>query len=420
MKVTSFIPPAVALALVGVWTTYQRQSISAEEGATASLQKQILAARSSGPATDPPRAKSSDAASAAKDKAPLDWKKALTQLAETARNGGSSDQREKDRLGECLKSMSKEELVAAFDDIAALGLSGKSRLTLEHSLMQLLMAKDPELALTCYADRLHTDFCGGTWSLCNALQGWAEKDPAKATAWLDREIAAGKFDSKSLDGETSDRNWAEGALIEILLGTDPDFAARRLAAIPAELRAEVIEKGMMRDRGEDRVALATLIRSQVPEKDQAKLLAKQMVYLVGGDGYAKVNEYMDRISATPTERMACIEEATQIKIRKISQQVEVTREDLDTMRQWAMTQAPGSIDSITGKALAETLSTGSKAKFDAASAWVLRFHEASGNDDVITSFLDRGSFSNNNQEARALAEKITDPKRRAEILKKFQ
>ena len=420
MKITLIIPPIIALALVGGWTLYQRQSISIEEVASAAMQKDITAARSSGPSTAPSLARSSGPARKAKDKEPLDWKKAVAQFAELARDGGSGDQRAKDRLGECLKSMSKEELVAAFDDIASLGLSRESRSTLEYSLMAALLAKDPELGMTCYADRLQPEFCGGTWSFCNALQDWAGKDPAKATAWLDRQIAAGKLDSKSLDGETVIRDRTEGALIEVLLRTDPDLAARRLAAIPAELRANVIFQGMMRNLKEDQVALATLIRGQVPQEDQAKFFANQVVAVVHGDGYAEVNEYMDRIGATPAERLACIEEAGKIKIRQISLRGEVTREALDTMRQWTMTQAPDLTDRITGKALAETLSTGSKAKFDAASAWVLRYHESSGNDDVLTSFLESGSFHGNTQDARILAEKITDPKRREEILKKLQ
>ena len=416
MRITLIIPPVLALALVGGWNTYQRQSICTEEVATASLQKQIAAARSLGPGADPSRSRNATSASAAKDKAPLDWKKNLTQFAEMEQNAGSGDRRAMIRLSECLESMSKEELVAALDDIAVLVLSNDSRYTLESSLMSLLMAKDPELGMTCYVKRLQNDPRWVSWSLCEALQKWAEKDPGKATAWFDQQIAAGKFDSKSLNGKMDVRNSAEGRLIGLLLRSAPEAAARRLSAMPEDQRAEVfIPSSLQSVNEENQVALASLIRSQVAGKDQAQALAHQVVFLVGGEGYAKVNEYMDRISATPAERMECIEQAAQSKIRDISVESKVTREDLDTLRQWTMTQAPDSTDRITGKALA-----GSKLDFAAASEWVLSYHQAGGNDDVIISFLDGGSARKNKEQARALAAQITDVKRREEILKKLQ
>jgi hypothetical protein len=416
MKITSTIPPVLALALVGVWITYQRQSISAEEGASASLQKQILVARSSGPGADPTRSKNATSASAAEDKAPLDWKKNLTQFAEMEQNDGSSDRRAMVRLNECLESMSKEELLAALDDIAALVLSHESRFTLECSVMGQLMARDPEFGMNCYVKRLQNDPRQVSWSLCNALQEWAEKDMAKATAWFDQQIAAGKFDSKSLDGKMGVRDEAEAGLIGILLRSAPEAAARRLSAMPEDQRAEVfVPSSLQFVNEENQVALASLIRSQVAGKDQPQALAHQVDFLVGGDGYARVNEYMDRISATPAERMACIEQAAQSQIRQISSRGKFTREDLDTLRQWTMTQAPDSTDRITGQALAR-----SKLDFAAASEWILSYHQASGNDDLITSFLNGGSSRKNKEQARALAAQITDVKRRDEILKKLQ
>ncbi len=416
MKVTLSIPPVLALALVGVWTTHQNQSIFTEENANATLQKEIASARSSGPDTDPSRSRPSGPASAAKHKVPLDWKKTVAQFAEMDRNGGSVDERAMERLRRCLDAMSKEELVAALDDISAPDLSEVSRSILERSLIRLLMTKDPEFGLTYYADRLQNASRGVFAELSRDLQEWAEKDPAKATAWFDQQIAAGKFDGKSLDGKSYARIQAEGALIGVLLSSAPDAAARRLSAMPEDQRPEVlIPYSLEHLEEENQLALATLIRSQVAEKDRTQLLAQQVDFMVDGDGYAKVGEYMDRISATPTERMACIEEAAKINIRRISNRGEVTRADLDTLRQWTMTQAPDSTDRITGQALA-----GTDLEFTTASELILHYHGASGNDDVITSFLEGGVSGKNKEQARALAAQITDAKRREEVLKKFQ
>ena len=421
LKATSFIPPVIALILGGVWIANQRQSISTMEDASALLQKHIAAARSSSSGTDPSHSKPAAPAKYAKDKEPLDWKKIADQFAEMQQSGGMGDMRAMVRLQQRLQAMTKEELVTALDEIAALDLPADARTMLEHMLIGPLVQKDPEFALTRYIDRLQDRSGGMGWQLANAMQEWAEKDPAKATAWFDQQIAAGKFDSKSLDGKSGSRNQFEGALINVLLGTAPDDASRRLGAMPEDQRAEVLGEYSFQQLKEDnQLAFATLVRGQLPENEQAKILAQQASRLVDDDGYAKVTGFMERIAATPAERTACVEQAAESRIQSISYQKKITREDLDTLRDWAKTQAPDSTDSITGKALANSLRNGRKMDFAAASELAVHYHEASGNDDVLSSFLDGSSSRQNKDQARVLAEKITDEKRREEILKKLQ
>ena len=55
--------------------------------------------------------------------------------------------------------------------------------------------------------------------------------------------------------------------------------------------------------------------------------------------------------------------------------------------------------------------------FGEASELALHYQAASGNDDVLTSFLDGWPARQNKDQARVLAGKITDEKRREEILK---
>ncbi len=421
LKATSFIPPVIALILAGVWIANQRQSISTLEDASALLQKHIAAARSSSPGTDLSPAKPAAPAKAAKGKEPLDWKKIADQFAEMQQSGGMGDMRTMIRLGQRLQSMSKEELVTALDEIAALDLPAESRATLEDMLIGSLVTKDPEFALTRYIDRLHDGSGTMAWRLSNAMQEWAEKDPAKATAWFDQQIAVGKFDSKSLDGKSQTRNQFEGALIGVLLGSAPDAASRRLGAMPEDQRAEVLgQYSFQQLKEENQLAFATLVRGQVPENEQSKILAQQASRLVDDDGYAKVTGFMERIAATPAERTACVEQAAESRIQSISYQKKITREDLDAMREWTQSQAPDSTDSITGKALANSIQGGRKMDFAAVSELAVHYHEVSGNDDVLSSFLDGDSSRQNKDQARVLATKITDAKRREEILKKLQ
>ncbi len=66
------------------------------------------------------------------------------------------------------------------------------------------------------------------------------------------------------------------------------------------------------------------------------------------------------------------------------------------------------------------MQNGRKLDYAAASELALHYHQTSGNDDVLIAFLDKVSGSEKTDQARALAAKITDAKRREEILKKLQ
>lgn len=420
LKPTLFIPPVVALAIAGTWLGTQRQSISNLEQQSAVLRKAI-AARSSGPSSESAQAKPAAPAKAANAKEPIDWKKIAEQFAEIRQAGGTGDMRTMMRFQQRLQAMSKEELVAALDEIAALDFPIETRNMLEQMIVGPLVEKDPELALTKFIDRLHDNDGSLSWQLSNAMQKWAKKDPAAAIAWFDRQIAAGKFDSKSLDGRSQSRIQFEGNLIHVLLGTDPEAAGRRLAAMPEDQRDDALSQFSFQPlKDEEQLAFATLVRDQVAEKDQARTLAQHASRLVGKDGYSKVTEFLDRIQATPAERSASVEQAAESSIRTISHQSKITREDLDTMREWVTAQAPESTGRATGSALANALQGSRKLDFSEAAELAVQYHEASDNDDVLHSFLNGWGARQNKEQARILAGKISDAKRREEILQNLQ
>jgi hypothetical protein len=415
--------PVIALVLAGLWVADQRLSISTLERASSLLQEHLTAARSASLNTHSKYAKPTATASAATNKKPLDWKEIADQLAEMNQSGGLYDLRLMKRLQQCTQAMSKEELVTALDEISALDLPAVSRDELEQLLIGELVAKDPEFALTHYIDRLHDESSIIKWARLNALNGWMAKDSTKAVTWFDQQIAAGRFDSKSLDGKNRGRNRFEQAVIKVLLGTDPDAASRRLGAIAPDQRVEILGGGYpsLEIKEGDELAFATLVRGQVLEKDQTDVLAKQVSRLVTDDGYAKATGFLDRIAATPIERLACARQAAEIRIESISHNRKITREDLDSMREWTKTQAPNSTDNITGKAIGVALRYGrGTLDFAAASELVFHYHAASGNDDVITAFLSSDAYPDHKEQALALAAQITDPKRREEILKNLQ
>ena len=424
MKFRPLILPVIALALAGIWIANQDQSISALKDATAALQKQLGATRSSD--TDPSNAKSTAAARATKNRKPLDWKKTGAQLAELERNEGMGDMRALNSLKQRLQAMSQAELIAALDEVVTLGLPADSLASLEQALLEALIAKDPEVALTRFTDHIGATSRGMSWSFArlqfsNTFTDWAAKDPAKAAAWLDQRIAAGKFDSKATSGKNQLRDPFEGALIEALLGTAPDAASRRLSAMPADKRGDFLYRNLAGTLDEEGyLAFAALVREQLPEKWHVGVISKQADRLGKRKSYAEITTFMDQIAATPAERVRCVEEAADSRIRSIANGRKITREDLDTLREWTTRESPAATGRITGEALITAMPRGPQLDFAAASELALHYHQASGNDDVLVSFLDRVSRSEKTEQARALAAKITDAKRREEILKKLQ
>lgn len=413
LKATIFIPPVVALAIAGSWLTTQRHSISTLETDSTRLRKQIAAARVAQMNADPTR---SGQSTKPKAKDAPDWKKISTAMLEMKDSNGMGDLREMIRLHQRMQSMSAGELVAAMDEIDALDLPPAARAVLEEIIVDPLVEKDPELALSRFADRLRDDPGSLSWRLSNALGRWANKDPGKATTWLDEQIAAGNFDSKTLDGKNRTRLQFEGSLISSLIGTDFGIVGRRLSNLPDDQRTEVL-RSISTDqiKEENQGDYADLVRSQVPEAERNQAIARPASDLVS-KGYPEVTGYLDRIAASLEERKEAVEQAVTTKMRQTAYQNMITSEDIDTMRVWADSQSPGSADAMTGKALTSAYRGNGKFKFADAAALAAKYHDASGNDEVLVNFLGRGQAREHKEEASKLAEKISDEKRREEIL----
>ncbi len=354
-----------------------------------------------------------------KDKEPMDWKKIAAQMRDMQQGGGMGDMRAMIRMQQRLQSMTKEELIAALDNIATLDLTDEERLLLEQMLLGPFAQKDPEGALTKYIDRMGEGHGMMGWVLANAMSEWAKKDPVAAAAWFDQQIAAGKFDSKTLDGKSRTRAQFEGALIDVLLETDPEAAGRRLAMLPADERGDVLNSYSLHPlKEESQMAFAKMVRSQLSEKEQHSALAQQAARLVGED-YSKATAFLERIEATSSERSACVEQVAQTRIQTLSFNQKITAKDLDAMREWTTSQAPETTDRVTGNALARALRGEHKMDFAEAAGLAARYQEASGGDDVLYSFLDVHIPRENREQARVLAGKISDETRRNEILKRY-
>lgn len=423
MKPIHFLSPVLALAICGTWIGSQRRSIANLERQSSQLRKEIEA-RKTGDPTGDVGSRSSTYGKETKGNGPMDWKKIAAQLDELRNSGGMRDMRTTMRLSRQLMSMSRDELIAALDEIAALDLSESSRRVLESMLIGPLIEKDPEFALAKFIGRINEEKSGMRWQLSRAFGEWAKKNPAAATAWFDQQIAAGTFESKSLDGKSQQRMFFEGAIIGTMLASNPEAASLRIAALPEDQRREVLQNHVLNSlKEEDQLAYARLVRKSLSEKDGQRCIADLVNRLTyESDDYSSLTECMNRIEATPAERAASVESAAGSRFKQLSNQRKITRDDMEQLREWAKSQSPELADRATGKALVGALSEIGKMEYSEVAALAVEYHNASGSDDVLVPLLKdwQSRQDENKEQARVLAGKISDEETRNQILRQLE
>ncbi|RYD38636.1 MAG: hypothetical protein EOP87_01225 [Verrucomicrobiaceae bacterium] len=427
MKPGTTLPPLVVAIGGAIWLGSQTATISRIETENKDLGSRISAQRSrpgeagiDRPSPAPERTRAAVKKGGPKDE-PLNWKELAGKVGEMQRGGGMGDMKSMIRFQQRLQQMSAEELVEALDEIAALDLPEQERMMLEQMLAGPLAQKDPELALNRFLDRLDDRNGIWGWQLSSAVKQWAEKDPAAATAWFDGQIAAGKFDSKALSGKSQARTQFEGALLSRLVSSDPEEASRRLSKLPEEQRGEILKHHEFSNLKEaDHSAFAKLVREQVSEKERPDALGQPAAKLASEKGYAEVTAYMERVQATEAERAAIVTRAAQGRLSTLNHSAPVTSTQIDEMRTWAAAQAPGSEDKATGRALADMAGFENQKQFANAAKLAGQYHGSTGNDEILTTFLDGWAARSNKEASRELAGKIRDEKKRTDALKKFQ
>jgi hypothetical protein len=415
LKASDLIAPAVALVLVVSWNVMERNSarnLSEENDAL----KQLIADTGKTSAARPREIRRTRPVAGGG----IDWKSVSRGLQNDSGALLPSIRQAAD-LGKRLDDMGVDELLAALDEIRTLDLGDEERGELEAMLFDPLVAKDPAMALKHFADRIGNDDDAVGWQLSSAMAAWAKQDPKAAAAWFDQQIAAGVFEARSLDGRSQARLEFEGALVAELLAGNPDAASARLAALPEDQRREALEQISFSELDSDaQAAYAALVRGLVPQDERAGSFTHVISDLVLNSGFDEVDRFLDQIQATTEERSVSAREAANARFEEIANEREITREDVDTMRQWIEKQAPGSADRVTGEALGDAAQDGGEFDFAAASKLALEYHRKSPTDDVLISFLESFAARSNSEQAIHLAEQIRNPQRREEILEQLR
>jgi hypothetical protein len=269
--------------------------------------------------------------------------------------------------------------------------------------------KDPQLTLRHFASLL----AGGDDSppggnMARTFGRWAGKEPAGATAWFDEMNAAGKFDSKRLDGRNPVFLACAGQVIALLIGSDPEASLARLEALPESQRLEALNKGFSTLKPGTEEAFARLVREGLPEDQRINGFREISDTLASSQGLAKAGEFFDAIEATPAEREAL---AGTVASRGLG---ELLRRNgsADELYDWLACQAPQAADRKAGQALAANVTS---AGFPRMAAMAAELHERTGSDELLAAFLVPSVTSADPAAAIDLSTRIKDDALREKI-----
>lgn len=93
---------------------------------------------------------------------------------------------------------------------------------------------------------------------------------------------------------------------------------------------------------------------------------------------------------------------------------------MDAVHQWLIRQTPSSSERVTGSLLASLTEGPNPPDFAEVADLVLHYHQASGSDELLASFLKSDETATYKEQARALVEKLSDGKLPEEALKKLE
>ena len=421
MKANPWILPGVAVLLTGAWIGLQRNTASELRREITVINERIHQARSIADAEARDGGGKKDKAKTDK----IDWKDLAGKMKDM-RDGDGQDIRTMMRMQRLLMDLTAEELCTQLDEIAALDIEENVRKQLQGMIMGSLAEKDPKLALERFGKDLQDDEFGVSWQMSHALGKWADKEPAAAAAWLDKRIAEGGMESKSLDGRNSSLVRFESSLVGALLKTDPAAATARVKALNEAQREQFFQQGFFFQLGkESEGTYAKLARETMPADKISGILADTARNLVRQGGFERVDGFIASSAATDGEKQTIVERVLKNKITD-SGDGKINTEEMDKARAWGKSQSPAVVDKATGEALANSLWQG--ADYNKASEIVLKYNDAGSNDEVLVTFLKNAGRrhsstpeekENFEAQSKTLIDRIKDPVQREEIRAQF-
>ncbi len=421
MKGMTLLPPVAALLVAGFWIGSRRDAAARVEAENRSLVESIDTRKNPRSEESPQENIVRGTARFGNGKGGINWEAVSESFSERKRIGvwGAIDSVSQVRLSYLLSKMAPEERLAQLDLVDTLQVSAEIKEMLEQEIALRLAWDKPALVLDHLASRLPGNSMT-THLMTLAFSNVAKSDPGAAVRWLDGQIEAGRFASKRLDGVNHQRVSMEAVLVGRLLQDDPEAASGRINALPGSQVAELFQHlgNDWRRQPEDQDGYVRLVRAHLPEKEQLGAFKVQVEALA--QDFSKAGAFLDRLELSPNERSEMMSAAGIGNIVGVSCNRNVSKADLDKMREWVAAQAPGEMDRITGQALAGASERGVKLGFGHALELAEQYGGTEGADDVMVALLGSDIATKNKALAREAALRIRNEEQREIILEKLK
>ncbi len=433
MKPIQWAPPLLVMIIAAAWLANLHSSNRTLEQQNDSLRSKIADSRNEGTVRTSgvrSRASTKKAPTEKPDKPSADW--ISTSGDWTALVLFNNDEERFQytaawkRLERLASEMNGDELTRAYEETTTLPVNAPFRNYLESMMLKELETKNPDFAFSQYIIRKQDG--GVVLGGYGAFDKWLARDPAAATTWYDRQIAAGTFD-KSLDGKSPAVVAFESAFIMSLIGTDAAAAEERIRKIPLELRSRLgpYMWGVSKENGK---VFIDILRKTMPMEEYVEILRNNNLTERNfgseiGEDPILAKQNLESLGITPEERSTLLTQQSKeyAEYRAMRDEGNTpSRQKFDDYRTWIEAIDPAAADQVTGVALQSYLekSNGSEA-LDFVEQ-IATDYLASGAGDELLIPLIEGSAKGRafpKEKARALATKITDADLRSEMLQKL-
>ncbi|MBK1814328.1 hypothetical protein JIN84_01805 [Luteolibacter yonseiensis] len=415
MKPLQFLLPAATLVLGSYWITHQVGTLAEVERGNLELKTKIRSGSVS--RFDQPTETEEPVIRIGNDSHPPDWKTILARFSQIKTGTPYNPNIINQQLG----AMDSDELLAALDEIERLEASRREKDWLVAMVVGPLMKKNTEAGLDRFIDRLEDAGSGFLDDLNRAFGQWVEDNPAGARAWFDRQIMAGNFDSRTIDGRSRSRVEFESILMKSMLAANVSDARDRLAGMHQDQRVEVMQAFQVPELNDQEIKnYASLVREQLMEEDSNRVIARTTARALIQSDLAGVSLQLDRIGATPAERVEAVKQVWSNIEMGFGPYRRLSLERIDAARTWMTSQAPDAdVERMIGGTLAKAARQGSLS-FPEALAQAIVYYENSGKEDGLAGFLESDVAAEHRAEAIPLLDKVSDTEVRTRLVKKLE
>ncbi len=342
----------------------------------------------------------------------------LAAILRGADSGNPAAFRDSLMLDSQFRTLDAASLERMITDARAADLSEEDRERIVGKLLDVLVEKDPVRAFAVieegFAGKTPREIQQQLSKRSGLFEKWIMRNGPQALAWLDKQIAAGLFESRSLAGTSSVRQEYEAL---IFLKTKD---GSRIAALDPLDRLPTLQSWRFQSlKPEEQADFAKVARtSGLKPSEVAEALKPLLNRAMESGDLAGADAFFERVAPTPEELPHLSEAAAGTAMFALGKKADqLTGEEVPAIRAWLTEKSSGG-DAYIGSMIGKGFSNG----WDSAQIFTTldRLQKDQPSDELISSFLLNASQGNKQKldyaSARDLANRISNLGKRADVL----